>query len=887
MPLVKINPQPGVNSQLTMTANENGWSSSNLIRWRLGLPEKYAGWQRLIEDPCAGLVRAMHAWLDLSNNKNLLLGTDGGPQVLVNTTLYDLTVLGAALQGGSGGTGLATFSVNNTSTLVTVAVPTTFAVSAGDVVTFQMPISIGRRIIATDTAVTVVGTGVGTFTFNMTSAATVTETAAVGLPFFSFPAPGGGSNLCTVTFARHGLSPGGTFHIDQTTSFVTSTKGFSVTLTIPGGTDLAVSTTPTLDTFTFVYTPYGQYVFATTIYEGESLDASGNLTFGNVLATVRAPSSVSPTSQNWFVDNLGENGFLVFTGSPVYEYVPPIDSGSVMIALGASASPPTAPQVNSGMIAAMPQAQLITWGTEPVLGSGTLDPLLLRWCDAGDPETWEATVSNQAGSYHLSHGSKIMGATQAPQTTLVWTDTDIWNMSYISPPLVYGFNVVGTGCGLVAARAFATIGRTTCWQSTNGFWQFTDGGVAPLPCPVWDSVFRDLDTANIFKCFGAANSSAHEIAFFFPSLQTVPTPPTNLLSYSQVFAQTAVWTASNLSSITNSTAPDSTNTASALIENSVGGVHGVSQIVPKATSSVSYVASVYCKNTSTRNLGITVSNPGFGSAFVVFNPATSAVVTSAIGGVGFSALSTSATTDSYATGLAGNGWVRYNLFITTDSGNQVVFEVDNANGSSLSYTGGGASGVIIWGAQLSLQPLMAYSVNSGFIVTNECSRYVKYNVSEGLWDISEPGEGLEALPRTAWIDNSIFGTPLGADFNYRIQQHEMGYDDDGGPMQNVYAETGYGRMNSGTDIMSVDQCQPDMKWFGENGAVNFILKTVQYPGGPVTEYGPYSVTPTTQYFSTRTRAKQIAQRIEWAPLTGFSARVGATTFRVKPAGRRP
>ena len=109
-------------------------------------------------------------------------------------------------------------------------------------------------------------------------------------------------------------------------------------------------------------------------------------------------------------------------------------------------------------------------------------------------------MGNQAGSYRLSRGSRIMGAIQAPQTTLIFTDTDVWSMSYIGPPLIYGFTIMGTGCGLVAPHAVVTLGRTTYWHGPDGFWKFGDSGVQSMECPVWDYAFLDLDDENINKC---------------------------------------------------------------------------------------------------------------------------------------------------------------------------------------------------------------------------------------------------------------------------------------------------------------------------------------------------------------------------------------------------
>jgi hypothetical protein len=69
--------------------------------------------------------------------------------------------------------------------------------------------------------------------------------------------------------------------------------------------------------------------------------------------------------------------------------------------------------------------------------------------------------------------------------------------------------------------------------------------------------------------------------------------------------------------------------------------------------------------------------------------------------------------------------------------------------------------------------------------------------------------------------------------------------------------------------------------------VKVTLKAANYPEGPKHDFGPYSMTPTTQFFNPRVRARYVALRYDWEPLLGFSARVGACTYRVKPAGRRP
>jgi hypothetical protein len=875
MPLVRITPKPGINTQLSQVQNADGWFASNLIRWKFGLPEKIGGWVRLFDDVCSGFVRELHAWLDLSDNQNLLIGTDAGPQILVNGTLYSLTLLSQFAQGGSGAT-LTNFSVTNGSAVVTVAVPSEIAdeLIAGQSFTTMMKISVGGRIIPTGSVFVISTVGATSFTFTMTQVATTTSTNVVGITLFdSTPSV----STITATLNAHGMSTGNTFHIDQTTSALQAV-GTDTGWTIPGDTDVTVIVTGA-NTFTFSGTPFMTFPTANaSAYEGTQ-QTDTDTTYGTVLSFGLTTGVLNPNLQLWSMDNLGEIGLLVYTHSALYIYQQPISGGTELNPVG-SGTPATAPQSSHGMLVAMPQAQVLLWGTETVLGSGTIDPLLIRFSDVGTYDTWTATASNQAGSYRLSRGSKIVGAIQAPQTTLAFTDTDVWSMSYQGPPLVYGFTIVGVGCGLLAPRAVAVVGRTTYWLGRNGFWLFGESGVRPLPCPVWDIIFRDLDYSNAALAFAASNTGFNEVTFYYPSLEDAPDPPTNKLVYSEVFSNGA-WITTGAAPVNALLAPDSTTSATKLVEDTTTGEHRVAQTVATERVAQTLTFALYAQTTSTRWLQMTVTDSSLGgsNAELQVNPIAGTVIAASV--TGWTLVTSGVTTDVYATGLAGNGWLRYFITFTTTASSTVTVVINNmvASSSTISYAGNGTGNVYMWGAQLNEGTLTAYEAST-LLLTNNPTRYVKCNVAENLWDYGQ-------LERTAWLDDSIMGSPLGADFNFRIQQHEIGYDDDTEPMRDVSIETGYGTVSDGSVIMMVDQCQPDMTWFGQDGGVTLTLKTLKYPGGPQQQYGPYSVTPTTQFFSTRTRAKLMAMRCDWAPILGYSARVGATAFRVKPAGTRP
>ena len=885
MPVVKLNIKPGFDGQSTQTANESGWFSGNLVRWRLGLLEKLAGWARLFDQQLLGHVRSMNAWLDLSNNKLLLMAGDGHVAELVNTTVTNLDFAGVI----STDTGSVAFSVASGTTPVTVTgpfgdpLPITTGIKVGDVLIFNMQMSIGGIHYAAGQGVTVTsftpGVSIG---FNLSSNALVTDTNAKPWPIFTFDWT---SSEAVVHFERHGLVIGNTFLIDQTTKLIGGFPGIvAFQIIIPGGTFLTVTSVVDVDNFRFDWTLYlvsgsgGVATLPATLGEGETFyykEISPTI-FGLVFHTQGTTNFSGAT--DWFTANLGEIGLLTFTASPLYQ----LPSGATSFrAVGASDL--SAPQLNNAMLVAMPQAQVILLGSETTFGSGQQDPLLIRWSDAGTFDVWSATVSNQAGSFRLGRGSKIIGGLQAPQTTLIWTDTDVWSMSYIGPPLVYGFTIMASGCGLVAPHAAVTIGGTTIWASRESFWQFSGGGVTPLPCPQWDYIFRDINPDELHRVHMGASTSTHEAYCFFPSLADKLPTGSNLLLFSQQFSN-LTWARLGLFSITEGlTAPDGSTTAEKFIESSSSGFHGLEQIVKKDASVTTYTFSIYASTASTRNFEISVFSAG-GGVFAQFNSTTGAVIASAASG-DFVLTSALSTTDSLATGPIGNGWLRYVLTFISDSDLSLFVDVNSIDGSNNDiYTGNGTSGVVIWGAQLNLGTVMDYQVTTSTTDPNECTRYVKYNIAEGLWD---PGKWPRDQARTAWIDENIFGPPLGADNDSRIQQHETGFDDDGQPMLDVSATTGYADLGDGQDMMSVSKCIPDLKWFGVNGGVDLVLNATSYPNGKVISHGPFSITSDTQWFTTRLRARQVSMQFNWRAELGFSARLGATRFDVKPTGTHP
>jgi len=163
---------------------------------------------------------------------------------------------------------------------------------------------------------------------------------------------------------------------------------------------------------------------------------------------------------------------------------------------------------------------LIVLGADAISGSsrtGTIDPMLIAFSDQENDLQFEPLSTNTAGSLRLSSGSSIVGGLKARQEVLVWTDTSLYSMNFIGPPLTFAVNLINEGAGLIGPKAAVNSPKGVFYMSKKGFY-FYNGSVQKLPCSVQNYVFSDLDEGQAYKCFGGLNEEFSEIWFFYPSI---------------------------------------------------------------------------------------------------------------------------------------------------------------------------------------------------------------------------------------------------------------------------------------------------------------------------------------------------------------------------------
>ena len=170
--------------------------------------------------------------------------------------------------------------------------------------------------------------------------------------------------------------------------------------------------------------------------------------------------------------------------------------------------------------------------------------------------------------------------------------------------------------------------------------------------------------------------------------------------------------------------------------------------------------------------------------------------------------------------------------------------------------------------------------------SSEIDRYVIYNYAEELWFYGQ-------LVRTAWLDSGIENYPRAVNGGYLFKQ-ESGFNDDGSPMTGVFIESSDFDLDDGEKFVFARRIIPDFKFIEDsnNGSVNVVVKTRNFPGDSLTTNSTNEVSSTTQQSHIRARARQMALRIESnddATNDGnlsIGWRLGATRIDIKSDGKR-
>ena len=336
------------------------------------------------------------------------------------------------------------------------------------------------------------------------------------------------SAVCSITKTSHGLSAGDIVLLDSVTlpsgtgysnsdfedklfqvTSITSTSVFTITQSSNAGATVSTGGSLSVKPYETVGPAEQSYGY------GWGIDTWGTGNWGEAASA----SNVSLEPGLWSLSNFGQVLVATIANGKTFTW----DAGiAARLTTRASTSTsgfstsanPTATRVT---LVSPTTRHLIHLGTETTIGdTSTQDDMFIRFSDQEDINDYTPTAINSAGSQRLQDGTKIIGSLKAKETILVWTDNALYTMKFIGSPFTFGFEQVGTNCGLIGKNAAVEIDGAAFWMSPNGFFMF-DGTVKSLPCSVEDYVYDQADTTKGQQICAGINNLFTEVTWYYPS----------------------------------------------------------------------------------------------------------------------------------------------------------------------------------------------------------------------------------------------------------------------------------------------------------------------------------------------------------------------------------
>jgi len=454
MPYAKFQFKAGIDREGTDYTNAGGWFDSSLVRFRKGFAEKIGGWAKNTTSSFLGTCRNLFAWISIAGTKYLFLGTNLKAYVQEGSSFYDITPIRLTTSAGD-----VTFSATDGDATITVS-DTAHGAVQNDFVTFSGAVSLGGNITATVLNQEYQITNIVDANSYLIEAK---DTSGDPVLANSSDTGNGGSSVVGAYQINTGLD-----------NFVSST-GWGVN-------------------------SWGESGF------GEA----ASLGFANQLRL-------------WSSDNFGEDLILHPRGGPVFYWDQSVGTSVRAVNITSLSGANLAPTVGLQTIVSETDRHVFVLGADPINDTGTartgaIDPMLVAFSDQESITEWEPQTTNTAGSVRLSVGSEIIGGIRSRQETLVWTDSALYSIQFVGPPLTFAVNLINQGVGMIAPNACINAPNGVYWMAEDGFYRY-NGSVQRLECTVLSYVQENLNLSQLYKCFALSNKQYNEIWWFYPSTQ--------------------------------------------------------------------------------------------------------------------------------------------------------------------------------------------------------------------------------------------------------------------------------------------------------------------------------------------------------------------------------
>ena len=523
MSLINFEIAPGIDKQNTSKGAENRWIDSTNVRFRYGLPEKIGGWSSLVSDSIVGVVRAQKSFIDTTGNRYIALGTDKFLLLFFEGQLHDITPYDSTRQQTS-----ATLATTDESTSILITAGSAHGASVGDIIQLDsvtLPSGTGLSASNFEDKVYMINTVPSATTFTITSSAAATATVSAGgsttVEFFFIVGP----QKQTYGYGWGVSTWGGTISDAATTTVNEALDNSETTITLTSGTAFPSAGTILIEDELITYTGKSTHdltgctrgALGTTAVTHDDGTAVVNATDYNAWGDAVSAGQVNLEPGLWSLDNFGEVLVATVANSKTFTWNPsattPLTTRAALDTTNfVTGNNPTASRLT---LISPTTRHLIHFGTETTIGTTTTqDDMFIRFSESEDINSYTPSVTNTAGTQRLQDGTKIIGALKAKENILIWTDNALYTMKFVGSPFIFGFEQVGTNCGLIGKNAAIEVDGVAYWMSSKGFFLF-DGTVKTLPCSVEDEVFNNLDTTKGQQVVAGLNNLFSEVTWWY------------------------------------------------------------------------------------------------------------------------------------------------------------------------------------------------------------------------------------------------------------------------------------------------------------------------------------------------------------------------------------
>lgn len=232
--------------------------------------------------------------------------------------------------------------------------------------------------------------------------------------------------------------------------------------------------------------------------------------------------SVTPVvikQRDWFFDNFDSDLVANIRGGAPYYWTLDATYATRAVPLSSIAGAASVPTEVTQLLVSQGDKHLLAFGAS-AYGSGTFDPLLIRWSNQDEPANFAPSPTNSAGFIRVSRGSSIVRAIPTRQEILVYTNATLNSLQFLGTTDVFGIQELSDNISIAGPRAVTTVSSQAFWMGTDKFYTYS-GRVDTLPCTLRNHVFENINYDQMAQVVCGTNEQWNEVWWFYPTANSL------------------------------------------------------------------------------------------------------------------------------------------------------------------------------------------------------------------------------------------------------------------------------------------------------------------------------------------------------------------------------